>query len=182
MSREIDPENMTADDVEYVRQRPFLRREFIMQGLGDPLDPDYPGLVGGEPQETDEERELREAQEKREQEERELAEAREREEQARVAAEEAEADAANAEADELRKSEAAEAEAAAADAGDPAFEQLEESKQWNPSMKKAALEAVIEARNADYDEDEKIVVEGEGTKADLVRALEQDDRELAGEE
>jgi hypothetical protein len=44
MSREIDPDNLSADDVEYVRVRPMLRQEFIMQGYGDPLDPEYPGL------------------------------------------------------------------------------------------------------------------------------------------
>lgn len=53
MSKAIDPHYMSEDDVEYVRQRPNLRREFILQGLGDPLDEDYPGLISN--QDVDEE-------------------------------------------------------------------------------------------------------------------------------
>lgn len=45
MSRNIDPNALTPTDVEYIRVRPNLRREFLLQGLGDPLEPDYPGLV-----------------------------------------------------------------------------------------------------------------------------------------
>jgi hypothetical protein len=45
MSRSIDPNALTPLDVEYIRVRPNLRREFLLQGLGDPLEPDYPGLV-----------------------------------------------------------------------------------------------------------------------------------------
>lgn len=54
MARQIDPFAMTEADVAYVRVRPMLRREFIMQGLGDPLDPDYEYLVLGD-EEPDEE-------------------------------------------------------------------------------------------------------------------------------
>lgn len=44
MSKQVDPDNLSEDDVEYIRQRPTLRREFMLQGLGDPLSDDYPGL------------------------------------------------------------------------------------------------------------------------------------------
>lgn len=57
MSRDIDPENMTQDDVEYVRQRPTLRREFMLQGYGDPLAEDYAGLVESDGDEDEEENE-----------------------------------------------------------------------------------------------------------------------------
>ena len=53
MSKAIDPHYMSEDDVEYVRQRPNLRREFILQGFGDPLEEDYPGLISN--QDVDEE-------------------------------------------------------------------------------------------------------------------------------
>lgn len=42
-------------------------------------------------------------------------------------------------------------------------------------MKKAELEAEVEKRNADRDDADKVVVEGKGTVADLVAALEADD-------
>lgn len=176
MSREIDPENMTQDDVEYVRQRPSLRREFLMQGFGDPLDPDYEGLAEKpEEDESEEGKARREAEEAAK--EREEAETRERE------ARQAEADAAAAAA--------AEGGAGPDDSNkDPDSpvepDELPESKQWTKSMDKADLEKVVQARNEDYEDDEQIVVEGTGkdgkvTKADLVSALEQDDRELAGD-
>lgn len=51
MSREIDPENLTEDDLEYINQRPMLRQEFIMQGYGDPLEGYTPKTIhGGEPE------------------------------------------------------------------------------------------------------------------------------------
>ena len=45
MSRQLDPEALDKDDVAYIKDRPFIRREFEMQGYGDPLSPDYPGLT-----------------------------------------------------------------------------------------------------------------------------------------
>lgn len=155
MSREIDPNNMTADDVIYVQQRPTLRREFIMQGFGDPLDPNYPGLVEKpEQSETDAAREEREAAEKE--------------------AETAEAKARQAQEEELA------AQRAAADGPDE-DEDEDDGKSWNESMTKAELKAVIAARNADYDEDEQIEPDGDN-KSDLIAALEQDDEELAASE
>lgn len=167
MSREIDPHNMTADDVIYVQQRPSLRREFIMQGFGDPLDPDYPGLVEkAEPSETDEAREAREAAE------------------AEVA--EAEAKAREAQEAELaaQRNAATEGGSGPDDAnhdGDLDEDDLPENKRWNKSMSNAELEAVIEARNADYGDDEQIEPDSD-KKKDLIAALEQDDEELLGEE
>lgn len=55
MSRQLDPENLTEDDVEYVRVRPLLRQDFIRQGYGDPLDPEYPGLVSSDSEDDEDE-------------------------------------------------------------------------------------------------------------------------------
>lgn len=41
MSREIDPMDLSERDIAYIKQRPMLRREFILQGYGDPLSEDY---------------------------------------------------------------------------------------------------------------------------------------------
>lgn len=54
MSKEIDPNDLSKDDVEYIRQRPNLRREFVLQGFGDPLESDYPGLNFSPDQEEEE--------------------------------------------------------------------------------------------------------------------------------
>lgn len=45
MSREIDPHYITPEDVEYLKQRDLLVKEFDLQGYGDPLSEDYPYLV-----------------------------------------------------------------------------------------------------------------------------------------
>lgn len=45
MSRQLDPEALDEQDVAYIKDRPMIRREFVMQGFGDPLDPEYPGLT-----------------------------------------------------------------------------------------------------------------------------------------
>jgi hypothetical protein len=51
MSKNIDPDYMTEDDLAYVRDRPTLQQEFILQGYGDVLAQDadgnytYAGLV-----------------------------------------------------------------------------------------------------------------------------------------
>lgn len=42
-------------------------------------------------------------------------------------------------------------------------------------LKKAQLEKLVEDRNADREDDDKVVVEGKGTVADLRAALEADD-------
>lgn len=38
MSRHIDPENLSYEDLLYIAQRPTLRAEFALQGLPDPLE------------------------------------------------------------------------------------------------------------------------------------------------
>lgn len=38
MSREIDPDNLTDDDVQYLVQRPFIRDEMVRQGYPDPFE------------------------------------------------------------------------------------------------------------------------------------------------
>lgn len=43
MSRDINPEALTKDDLLYIEARPNLRQEFILQGLGDPLEQDEEG-------------------------------------------------------------------------------------------------------------------------------------------
>lgn len=48
MSKAIDPHYLSEDDIVYIQQRPQLRREFILQGLGDPLDEDYPGRISNQ--------------------------------------------------------------------------------------------------------------------------------------
>lgn len=45
MSKDIDPNYISPDDLLYIRDRENLRQEFILQGYGDPLDEKYPGLV-----------------------------------------------------------------------------------------------------------------------------------------
>lgn len=173
MSKYIDPEAMSPEDVEYVRQRPSLLREFKLQEIGDPTVKGYEGHdfdwdtyydedgklrpepLDGESDEAREAREAREAQEASEK-------------AAREAAEKAEAD--RIEAERL----AAEQEAAQE-------EELPAEKQWNSDMTKKELDAVIAARNADYDDDEQIVV-AKDDKASRIAALEQDDKELAGDE
>lgn len=94
MARDIDPENMSSDDVEYVKQRPWLVREFEMQG--------YTLEVNGEGSNDDED---------------------------------------------------------------------EGYSDW--SVKE--LKAEIDSRNEDRDEDDQIVPEEPGNKAELVAALEADD-------
>lgn len=53
-------------------------------------------------------------------------------------------------------------------------EESEDEVDYN-SFNKADLQVEVDARNEDRDEDDKIVVAGKGTKADLVAALEADD-------
>lgn len=50
------------------------------------------------------------------------------------------------------------------------------------SLKKAELQAEVEKRNEDRDEDDLVVVEGKGTVADLVAALTADDAKQADPE
>lgn len=38
MSRQIDPDNLNAEDLLYIAHRPQLRQEFILQGYDDPLE------------------------------------------------------------------------------------------------------------------------------------------------
>lgn len=53
MSKEIDPSYLSEDDIVYISQRPSLRREFILQGLGDPLDENYPGRISNQTEESE---------------------------------------------------------------------------------------------------------------------------------
>lgn len=185
MSREIDPHNMGPEDVEYVRQRPSLRQEFVMQGLGDPLSKDYPGrnedlfedtdsdtqdagATGPSPQEADRLRQQEaDAQE---------AERRSAEEArlAREAAEEAEQKA--RELEDLPNG--GRSEDGGSGATEEAFE-LTPEQRWTKDMNKAELLSVIEARNEDYEGDDKIDVGSKPTKTELINLLETDDEELA---
>lgn len=43
MSKSLDPNDLSQDDIEYIKQRPWLREEMILQGYDDPLpDPKAP--------------------------------------------------------------------------------------------------------------------------------------------
>jgi hypothetical protein len=42
MSKQIDPTNLSDDDKEYIKQRPWIRDEMILQGYDDPLADDSP--------------------------------------------------------------------------------------------------------------------------------------------
>lgn len=137
MSRQIDPENLSNDDKVYILHRPSLRREFILQGYGDPLE----GFDPKAPEEPEE--------------------------------------------DDLSESVSGSVEGSTQQPSDTVEEEDDEeddpAKQWNTDMTNAELQAVIDARNADYEDDEKITPEGKN-KADLIAALETDDRELAGDD
>lgn len=43
MSKNIDPMHVSVEDLPYIQDRPFLRREFVLQGYGDPLEQDEDG-------------------------------------------------------------------------------------------------------------------------------------------
>lgn len=167
MSRQVDPNNLTADDVEYIRQRPGLRQEIIAQGFGDPLSENYEGLEDAkfrDPADIADVGALREQVVSLQ------GELQERDEEIgrltnRVSELE---DAANQQQEKP--------------SGDDNEEPvgLPESKQWDSGMTKSELRAVIDARNSDYEDDEKIEP-SEDKKDALVAALTQDDKELAGE-
>lgn len=58
----------------------------------------------------------------------------------------------------------------------PVSGEADDSDAWDEDMKKAQLQGVIDSRNEGREEDDKIVPEGT-TKADLVAALEADDKD-----
>lgn len=153
MSKYIDPENMSPEDVVYVQQRATLRREFELQGLGDPTVKGYEGHDFDWDSHFDENGKFRDEPIEPEPEPNEPNEPNE-------PADDGEAD----EADEDGE------------------EELPVEKQWSPDMTKAQLDAVIEARNADYDDDEKIGKPEKDNKQSRIDLLEQDDAELAGDE
>lgn len=182
MSRYIDPSNMSPEDVVYVMTRPTLLREFQMQGLGDPTVEDYEGHDFDWSTYFDEKGQLRpEPLETESEEARAAREAAEAQDAADKAALEA-----KQKADEERaEAERAEAERLAAEAAEAAAEgedELPAEKQWNEDMTKAQLDAVIAARNADYDDDEQIGKPEKDNKQSRIDLLVQDDKELAGDE
>lgn len=117
MSRQLDPSALDEQDVAYIRDRPFIQREFIMQGFGDPLSRDYDGLTFEYPEED-------------------------------------EADASDDTGDATEDT-----------TEDPGYED------W----KNKRLEQEISDRNADREDDDKIVPEGDN-KAAMALALREDDK------
>lgn len=153
MSRQIDPYRLDPDDLEYLKQRPLLVQEFVMQGFESPLivemvegpngkqisslvvNPAYPHLVD--------------------------------EEGNKISPDESE-------------DEPDEPEDGGDNEPTPwALTDLPEAQQWSEDDNKAELEKVVGQRNSfREDPDTHIVVGGTGKKADIVDALSKDDEYL----
>ena len=158
MSKAIDPHYMSEDDVEYVRQRPNLRREFILQGFGDPLEEDYPGLISN--QDVDEE-------------------------EPDGSGDDSNPD--NPDGSDSG-SEPEGSSGSDGDDGDGEEDEdedeepitLDESEQWEPEMKNAELATVISRRNEGRDPESDWFIQPEGDKkGQMIAALEADDQRIA---
>jgi hypothetical protein len=173
MSKYIDPEHMSPEDVIYVRQRPTLLREFDLQGLGDPTKEGFEGHDFNWSTYFDENGNLREE-----------ALDEDNEDPDEPSGYDVDgfpdgfskpkpdnwSDMSDEEKREFVYGSATEEE-----------DELPEEKRWNPDMTKAQLDAVIAARNADYDDDEQITI-AKDDKQSRIDALQQDDAELAGDD
>lgn len=168
MSREIDPYNLSEDDKVYISQRPGLRQEFILQGLGDPLSDDYdPGNPDDDSDDSDDGYD---------------------EDGYPVNSEYPKPDNWSDLSDEEKRDYVYNGPTNPRPSGDPsenvggdddtnALDDLPPEKRWGEGMTQPELLKVVKARNADYDDDEKIEPES-NSKDDLVAALKADDQEL----
>jgi hypothetical protein len=146
MSREIDPYNLSEDDKVYISQRPGLRQEFILQGLGDPLSDDYdPGNPDGDD------------------------------------SDDGDTDPVPAGEPDPNEETNPRPSATPDDEDTDALDDLPPEKRWGEGMTQPELLKVVKARNADYDDDEKIEPKS-NSKEDLVEALRADDQELLDNE
>jgi hypothetical protein len=150
MSKYVDPENLSPEDVEYIKQRPPLRQEFILNGFGDPLDPEYPGL-NFDPSELDDSDDSDDS--------------------------EATSPASDGDTENPDDADTEDDEDEEDEAPDPI--ELSDEQKWDQSMSKSNLEQVVEARNSDRDPESDWYITPSGSnKGDLVSALQADDSRI----